>query len=206
MISSFSPMIWSVDSPIPYTADRFYLKGDHLDVMHAPYSSFDEYVKTFYDRAAWSAALRFFAKNDPLYHSLAVRSNILDHSSLWRLYRRARSQNMIRDLQRSVLDQSGFQPDSDEIKVAHAIIHEFAAQARSDGSLPIVYIVNNLGYSDNLYKALLPALLADKVPYLSSHTFVPPNDPRGFLPDSHFTDEFDDRLAEALVKIIDKGQ
>jgi hypothetical protein len=206
MISSFSPMIWSVDYPMPYTADRFYLAGDRLTVIHAPYASFDQYVKTFFDHARWSAALEFFAKNDPLYHPFAVRANILDHSSLWRLFRRARSQNMIKDLQRSVLDRSGFRSDSDEIKVAHAIIHEFATQVRSDGMLPVVYIVNNLGYSDNLFRALLPALNADKVPYLSSHTIVPPDDPRGYLPDSHFTDEFDDRLAAALGRIIDNGQ
>jgi hypothetical protein len=205
MISSFSPMIWSVDAPIPYTADRFYLEGGQLKVIHPPYTSFDQYEKTFYDRAAWSDALAFFAKNDPLYHSFAVRSNPLDHSSLWRLYRRARSQNMIRNQQRSVLDPSGFRPESDDVKVAQAIIHEFAVQARNEGILPIIFIVNNLGYSDNLFRALLPALEVDQIPYVSSHTIVP-NDPRAFLPDSHFTEEFDDRLAEALVKIVDKGQ
>jgi hypothetical protein len=205
MISSFSPMIWSVDQPIPYMGDRFYLNGVRLRVIHAPYTSFDKYVRTFFDHGAWTAALDFFAANDPLYRSFAVRANILDHSALWRLYRRAHSQNIIKDLQRSILDRSGFRPDAEEIKVAHAIIHEFAAQARSQGIIPIIFIVNNLGYSDNLFRALLPALNADAVPYLSSHTIVSPDDPRGYLPDSHFTDEFDDRLAAALVGIVEKG-
>ena len=205
MISSFSPMIWSVDQPIPYMADRFYLENNRLKVIHAPYGSFDQYVRTFFDRTAWSAALDFFAKNDPLYRSFSVRANVLDHSSLWRLYRRAHSQSMIRDLQRSSLDRSGFRPDSEEIKVAHAIIHEFAAEARSQGIIPIIFIVNNLGYSDNLFRALLPALNADNVPYLSSHTIVPTDDPRAFLPDSHFTDEFDQRLATALAGLVENS-
>jgi hypothetical protein len=206
MISSFSPMIWSVDLPIPYTADRFYVEGDRLKVIHAPYTSFDQYVKMFYDRAAWSAALDFFAKNDPLYRSFSVRANILDHSSLWRLYRRAHSQNIIRDLQRSVLDRTGFRPGSEEIKVAQMIIHQFAMEARSLGIIPVIFIVNNQGYADHLFRALLPALNADKVPYLSSHTIVPSDDPRAFLPDSHFTEEYDDRLATALIGVIDNGQ
>jgi hypothetical protein len=206
MISSFSPMIWNVDQPMPYTADRFYVEGDRLRVIHPPYTSFDQYAKTFYNPMAWSAALEFFAKNDPLYDSFAVRASILDHSALWRLLRRAHGQKLIRDLQKSVLDRSGLRPDSEEARVAHAIIHEFAMQARNDGMIPIIFIVNNLGYSDFLFRALRPILDADNIPYLSSHTIVPPNDPRGYLPDSHFTDEFDDRLAAALVGVIENGR
>jgi hypothetical protein len=206
MISSLSPMIWDMDTPMPYTADRFYIEGNLLKVIHPPYASFDQYVQTFYNPTAWSAALEFFAKNDPIYDSLAMRANILDRSSLWRLFRRGHDQDLIRELQKSVLDQSGFRLDSDEVRVAHAIIHEFAVQARSDGMLPVIFIVNNLGYSDNLFRALRPVLNADNIPYLSSHTIVPPNDPRGYLPDSHFTDEFDDHLAAALVEIIENGR
>jgi hypothetical protein len=85
------------------------------------------------------------------------------------------------------------------------MIHEFAIRARSDGMIPVIFIANNLGYSDYLFKALNPALQADHVPYLSSHTIVSPDDPRGYLPDSHFTDEVDDKLARALVKVIESS-
>jgi hypothetical protein len=206
MISSFSPMIWSVDYPMPYTADRFYLEGSRLRVLHPPYTSFDQYVHTFYDPVAWSAALDFFSKNDPFYNSFIVRANVLDHSALWRLFRRAHDQKLLRDLQKSVLDQSGFRPESEDVKLAHKMIHEFAIQARSDAMIPVIFIVNNLGYSDNLFRALRPILEADNVPYLSSHTIVSPNDPTGYLPDSHFTDENDDKLARALVEILDRAK
>ena len=72
--------------------------------------------------------------------------------------------------------------------------------------IPVIYLVNNLGYSDNLFRALQPILEADKIPYLSSHTIVSPNDPRNYLPDSHFTDENDDRLAAALVEVIENAR
>ena len=69
--------------------------------------------------------------------------------------------------------------------------------------IPIIYIVNNLGFSDQLYRALLPTLEADNIPYLSSHTVASPNDPRKYVPNSHFTDAVDDEMARALVNVIE---
>ena len=179
MISSFSPMIWNVDFPMPYTADRFYLEGNRLRAIHPPYTSFEQYVKTFYSPTKWSSALDFFATNDPVYDSFVMRASVLDYSSLWRLVRRAHGQSLIRNLQKSSLDQSGFRSDSEQVKVARAIIHEFAVQARNDGMIPVIYLVNNLGYSDNLLRALRPVLEADNIPYVSSDAIVSPYDSRG---------------------------
>jgi hypothetical protein len=148
----------------------------------------------------------FFAANDPMYNPIFFRANFLDHSSIFRMLRRSYEQRYLRTTRRAVLDQSGFHPDSDGLKIARAIVHNFAAEARNAGMIPVIYIVNNLGYSDYLYRALAPALEADAVPYLSSHTVVSPDDPRGYLRDSHFTDEVDDRLAEALEKIVDQAR
>ena len=64
--------------------------------------------------------------------------------------------------------------------------------------IPVIFLVNNLGYSDYLFQALSPVLHTDNIPYLSSHTIISPNDPRGYLPESHFTNEVDNELAHAL--------
>jgi hypothetical protein len=202
MITTMSPMTWNVGLPMPYTADRFFLDGSQLRVVHPPYTSFEQYVDTFYDPIKWSSALTVFAKNDSMYSSFLMRENILDHSSLVRLVRRAYGQRLVRNERRSVLDEAGYQPDSEQVRVAQKIIHEFAMRARSDGQIPVIFLVNNFGYSDYLFEALRPILLADRIPYLSSHTIVPPDDPRGYLPDSHFTDEVDDKLADALVNLL----
>ncbi len=202
MITTLSAMTWTLDSPMPYTADRFYLDGNRLQVIHPPYKSFEQYVDAFYDPIKWSAARSFFAENDFMYNSFVVRANILDHSSLFRLVRRAYGQRFLRSKREAALDRSGFQPDSEQVKVAHAIIHEFAIQARSDGMIPVIFLVNNLGYSDHLFRALGQILNLENIPYLSSHSIVSPSDPRGYLPDSHFTDEVDDKLAKALVELI----
>lgn len=206
MITTMSPMTWNTDSPMPYTADRFYLDDNRLRVIHPPYTSFEQYAEAFSDPVKWPTQRDLFAKNDSMYNSFIMGANILDHSSLIRLLRRAYAQRVVRNARTAVLDGSGFRADSEQVKVARAIIHEFAIQARNDGMIPIIFIVNNFGYSDYLFKALSPILFEDHIPYLSSHTIVSPDDPRGYLPDSHFTDEVDDRLARALVKVIDDSK
>src|SRR3984893_7818427 len=205
MITTLSAITWTFDLPMPYTSDRFYLDGDHLGVIRPPYTSFEQFVAAFGDPTKWSAARDYFAKYDSMYNDFIMRASVLDHSSLFRLIRRAYAQRVLRNARNALLTSDGFRSDSEQVQVARAMIHEFAIRARSDGMIPVIFIANNLGYSDYLFKALNPALQADHVPYLSSHTIVSPDDPRGYLPDSHFTDEVDDKLARALVKVIENS-
>lgn len=204
-ITSFSPAMWNNDSPMPYTGDRFFLTGGRLEVMHPPYDSFEEYERMLRDPKAWPWAVNFFAGNDPLFDSISFRSSALDSSALVRLMRRAYNTDRHKKIERAVLSKSMFHPESEAIQVARAIIHEFSARARADGKIPVVYLVNDVGYSDVLFRALKPSLDADAVPYVSSHQFVSPSDPNGYLPDSHFTDANDDRLAAALEEVIMKA-
>ena len=67
----------------------------------------------------------------------------------------------------------------------------------------MIYVVNSFGYGDQLYRALAGTLQEQRIPYLSTHTIVNPSDPAGYLPDSHFTDANDRKLAEALATLID---
>jgi hypothetical protein len=127
---------------------------------------------------------------------------VLDHSSLFRLIRRAYAQRYFRQKKADVLNPTGFNPQSEQVQVARAMVRDFAARARQEGIVPLIYIVNNFGYSDYLFEALKPALEADQIPYVSSHTIVSPDDPRGYLPDSHFTDAVDVKLAHALEQAI----
>ena len=203
MINSKSPMMYSIDLPMPYTSDRFYLDEDRLKVVHPPFTSFEQYVQLFDDPEKWSAARLALSANDSLYSPFIFRASIFDHSALFRLIRRAYAQRFFRDQARNVIDASGFRESSEQIQVARAIVRDFAKEARRDGMIPVIFLVNNFGYSDFLYEAIKPALEADKIPYLSSHTVVSPSDPRGYLPDSHFTDVVDDKLARALASIIE---
>ncbi|MGJ4940724.1 hypothetical protein ACQR1W_09145 [Bradyrhizobium sp. HKCCYLS1011] len=202
MITTLSAATWSFDLPMPYTMDRFYVRNGQLEVVHPPFTSFEGYVAAFDDPAEWSKVRSEFVQHDTMYNSFIMRANIFDHSSLFRLIRRAYAQRYMRAIRKGILDGSGFRAESEQIQVARAIIRDFAKQARRDGIVPVVFVVNNFGYSDNLYRALEPVLKEDNIPYVSSHTVASPDDPRGYLPDSHFTDEVDDRLAKELEKVI----
>jgi hypothetical protein len=201
-IDTMSPMSWNTDLPDPYTSDRFVLDRGQLGVVHPPYTSFRDYALALAAPERWRQALDDFAAHDTMYNPLLVPANLLDHSSLFRLLRRAYAQRYFRQKRKDVLDTSGFNPQSEEVQVARAMVRNFASRAREDGIIPVIYIVNNFGYSDYLFEALKPALDADKIPYVSSHTVVSPNDPRGYMSNSHFTDAVDDRLAHALEQVI----
>ena len=206
MITTMSPMTWNIGFPMPYTGDRFYLENNELRVAHPPYDSFEKYVNTLSDPEKWAAACNVFAKYDTMYSPFIRESNILDHSSLFRLIRRAYGLRLERNARAASMDQTGFQPESEQVKVARAIVHEFAQRSRADGMVPVIFIVNNFGYSDYLFRALEPTLNADKIPFVSSHQVVSPNDPRGYLSDSHFTPAVNVELARALVKAIENGK
>jgi hypothetical protein len=201
-ITSMTPAAWNHDSPMPYTADRFYLQGGQMRVIHPPYESFGQYRQTLADPQAWRAAVEFFATNDPLFNLRSFRSGLLDMSALGRVAQRAYNSDNYRETSRAVLDQTSFNAESEAVQVARAIIAQFAARARAAGAIPVIYIVNDLGYSDTLFRALKPALDANRVLYVSSHEYIPPGDPSGYLPDSHFTDANDDRLALALEALV----
>ena len=201
-ITTMSSMTWGIDLPNPYTSDRFFVRDGGLDVVHPPYASFKDYVAALSDSSKWAAAKSVFAKNDTMYNEFLISRSVLDSSSLFRLMRRAYGQRYFREKRKEALDQNGFRPESEQVKVAQAMVRGFAADARKNGMTPVIFIANNFGYSDFLFQALEPALVADNIPYLNSAAIISPDDPRGYLPDSHFTDQNDEKLSKALERII----
>ncbi len=201
-ITSMTPMTWNISFPLPYTQDRYVLDGGRLRVVEPPYESFAAYVATLHDPAKWAAARQLFRRYDPFYDRFLLEATPLDRSTLVRMARRAWSNRRDRDAAGDVLTARGFSADSEAVRLANAIIAAFAAQARAAGQLPVIYVVNNYGYGDQLHRALQATLDRDHIPYLSSDTVVNPNDPSNYLPDTHFTDANDDRLAQALDQLI----
>lgn len=201
-ITTMSPMTWNSTYPMPYTQDRFILSGERLSVIRSPYENFSDFVKSFQDPQRWNTTLGLFAKYDSRYDPILFRETMLDHSVIVRMLRRAYGQKIDREGRGKVLDARHYDRDSEQVRIANAIIADFAAKARSKGQIPVVYVVNNLGYSDQLFRALENTISAHDIATLNSATIVSPSDPRNYLPDSHFTDENDDRLARGLEQIV----
>ncbi|MBN8808836.1 MAG: hypothetical protein J0I47_11490 [Sphingomonas sp.] len=202
-ITSMTPMTWNVSFPLAYTQDRYLIGGDgKLRVITPPYESFTDFVATLDDPRKWAAAVAMYERYDPFYDSLMFRATWLDHSTLVRLARRAWINRRDRETAGDVLTARGFNADSEAVRVANAIIAQFAAMARHNGQVPVIYVVNNYGYGDQLHRALADTLERDHIPYLSSESVVDPNDPSNYLPDTHFTDANDQKLAQALDQVI----
>lgn len=204
MILSPTPMNWNASFAMPYTADRFVLENGRLERIAPPYESFEDYVRTFNDPAAWQQALAQFERTDPFYDSFLVRQSWLDNSTLFRLVRRGWSQRRDHQWRTSVLTAEGYDAGSEPVRVANAIIADFARQARARGIVPVIYVVDSFGYGDQLYRALADTLRRDDIPYLATHAVIDPMSPVGYLPDSHFTDANDRLLAQALERVLDR--
>lgn len=203
MVTTMTAMTWNSAFPMPYTADRYALQGDQLRAVPLPFDSFPAYAAAFQDPQRWAAAREAFKEHDAYYNDLMFRGSVLDKSASFRLIRRAYGLHLERAGRSRVMDQKAFRSGTEEVALLNAIVRSFADQARAKGVVPVVYIVNNYGYSTMLYDALADTLATCGIPYLSSHTIVSPSDPRGYLPDSHFTDGNDDRMARALERVID---
>lgn len=204
MVTTMTAMTWNSAFPMPYTADRYVMQRDQLRAEPLPFDSFPGYVAAFKDPQRWAAARAAFKQHDAYYNDFMFRGSVLDQSASFRLLRRAYGLHLERTGRSRVMDQKQFLPGTEEVQLLNAIIRSFADQARARGVVPVVYIVNNYGYSTMLYDALAGTLARCDIPYLSSHTVVSPADPRGYLPDSHFTDQNDDRMARALEQVIDR--
>lgn len=205
MIVSPAPMDWNTSFALPYTADRFVAGDGGIKRLPPPYDSFREYVRTLDDPAAWERANAWFARHDPYYDRFLVRETWLDNSTMFRLIRRALAQRRDRALRDGARDGAGFRPDSEAVRVANALIADFARTARANGQVPVIYAVDSMGYGDDLYRVIAGTLQREKVAYLSTHTVIDPQDPTAYLADSHFTDENDRLLARAMAQVIDRA-
>jgi hypothetical protein len=191
------------DSVWPYTYPRYFLRHGTLDSVLPPFVSLDGYREYFYDSRKWGTYVKWLRAYDKYYDPTLFRKTFLDNSSLVRMMRRAYAYSSERKMEAEVYDErNGFNAESDEVRILLSLIENFSEDARRNNSLPIIYIVNNVFMGDHLYGILEPTLSAQKILFLSSHEICPPNDPRNYLPDSHFVPSKNLELAKAMIKII----
>ena len=119
-----------------------------------------------------------------------------------RLLRRGWRQRQDLEARRNTISSTGFDPDSDTIKVANKIVSQFARDAREQGLVPVIYVVNSRGYSDFMFRALEKTLRSENIPYVSTFDFADSGDPRNYLPDAHFVDEKDREFAGELERVV----
>jgi hypothetical protein len=190
----------------PYTFPRYFVKDGQLKQAYPPFFTAEGFKEYFYDSRKWGEYRDWLAKNDKFYNAFLYKRSFTDMSALFRVLRRAYSTHIKEKRVNHVYTKDGFNLNSEEIVALRGIIKAFAQSAREKKSLPIIYIVNNEGRKDHLYRALKPVLEANNIPFLSTHIICPPDDPRIFLgTNSHFIPSKDMELAKEITKIIMKN-
>jgi hypothetical protein len=187
----------------PFSYPRFLLTDGLLKSVDPPFNTIQGYREYFRDPTKWNSYRRWLGQYDKYYDPLLFKSTLLDHSCIVRMMRRAYAHSMQRKISSAVYnEQTGFNLESEEVKLLFSIIRAFCDEARQDHSLPIIYIVNNLMTGDSLYRLLGPMLRAEEIPALSSHEICPPNDPSLYETNSHFIPSINRELAKALMEIV----
>jgi len=205
MLAATAAATAQVDVAMPYTMPRYRLEAGGLRAVAPPFESLAGYRAAVREPERWRAWRDHLQEHDPFFHPAVFDASLLDHSTVLRAVRRGFASRLRGPRVAEAYDPAtGFRSDSEAIQVLFALVRRFDAQARADGLVPVVYLVNSLGTGDSLYRVLSPVLEAGGVPTLSSHTVVRPDDPSGYLPDSHFLDVHDDSLARRLIEIVDR--
>lgn len=205
VLASSLPLLRSMNQltcteiPAVYTYPRFYVDGDELQSIQPLIGSVSEMRTAAADPAAWGQFVEQLRDHDGYYSPVSFRQGPVDYSAIGRVLRRAWGQRHVRHTHAEAYGHDGFDPDSETIQVARAIVREFGRTARADGRTPLVILFDNTSV-DNLYRVLGPTLEEHEIPFVSSHAIAPSTDPTNFLPDRHFTGAVDRKIAAAVLQ------
>jgi hypothetical protein len=188
----------------PYTFPRYFVENGLLKEIYPPFYTEEGFKNYLYSPIKWREYRAWLSKNDKFYNPFLFKRSLTDDSAFFRVLRRSYSKKTKDKLISEISTEYGFNSGSEEIVALRKILGTFANEVREKESLPIVYIVNNQGQGDLLYKAVKPILDAKKIPFLSTHIICPPDDPRVYqVRNSHFIPSKDIALAREMIKIIE---
>jgi len=192
------------DSGHPYTFPRYLVDKGQLKQKYPPFFTEEGFAQYFTNEHKWREYRKWLADNDKFYDTFLFRNTLADHSAFLRVMRRAYAEMIKNRITKNIYTKDGFDFNSEEIKILRAMIVEFSQSARAQNKIPVIYIVNEEGRSDHLYRAVQSVLDKYKIPYLSSHIICPPDNSRVYSgKNSHFTPAKDIELAKEMIKIIE---
>lgn len=189
--------------PAPFMYPRYYLAGGELKAASPPCDSLSEFREILDDASGWESWIEFLSVHDAFYSPFVFRQSLADLSSLACLVRRGYGISRGRRNTETLHGPNGFRRDAPDILALRRILHEFATESRNRGQIPVVCLLNNRGYGQDLFDLLHEQLETDGIPYLSSHYAAPPTDPTTFGPDGyHFSTAANARIADDLVDLL----
>lgn len=201
-MDAMSGMNLITDVPPPFTFPRYELQNDQLVEIVPQVQSLAQLRQAFQDPQQQQAFAAQMQQHDRFFEPFVYQHNLLDHSAILRMIRRAWTKTHQEQVESSIHDHSGFKPSWEQVPVLKAMVAEFAATARADGKRPLVVLFNDRGFDDHLYQLLEPTLKANQIPYISTHAIVPATDGANFIGDGHFTQAANQKIAEKTLGLI----
>lgn len=205
-IDATSAATWQFEAPPLYTYPRYRVEADGRPIAAPPLvRSLADLRGALADPARWRAWEAQLARDDDWYDPLLWRASWLDRSSLAKLLRRAWAQRAQRARLARLHDRRGFREDAEQVRVLRSLAGSFVDGCREDGTLPVVLLLEDAGYSDHLARALGPELERKGAVWMGTHAYADPGNPVNLKGDGHFVPELNERLAAELLARIRAG-
>jgi hypothetical protein len=201
-LETVTGLTWLFDSPCPYTYPRFTLTPTGLEAWWPSIRSLADFRAALHNEPVRDAFVAELRAHDRYYDAFAFDAGWLDDSTVVRLLRRAWAAHRFKRLGAAIHGPSGFNESSPTVALARALVVEFVAAVREDGRTPVVLLLHDQGYGDDLFRLLAPTLDAVHVPYVSTHEICPAADGSNFASDGHFTREASRRIAVELLGTV----
>jgi hypothetical protein len=204
-LDSMTGLTLGGEVPAPYTFPQYDLVNGQLQPIPPQIQTLTQLRTARDNPQQWQAFVTQLAKRDRFYNSLTFQQNLIDQSAILRVARRSWAKQYRDQVSQSIHTSAGFNPQWRQIPVLQKMVEEFAIQAKQDGALPIVLLIQDQGYDDHLYKILQPTTLEQTgVTAVSTHTIAPAGDRQNFVADGHFTAAANQRIAAKVLEVINQ--
>ena len=203
-LDSMTGMTWGAEVVAPFTFPKYYLEEGNLKAIWPSIDSLETLRLAKQNETRWQAFVTQLQNHDRFYNTFSFEQNFLDNSAVARMIRRAWTQNDKSQKLNQIHSSKGFNETWSGIAVLNEMVKEFTQTAKADGKFPIVLVINNRGYDNHLFKAIESTLSKDSIPYISTHEIVPASDMTNFVSDGHFTPEANQKIAQQVIKLIEK--
>ncbi len=205
LMGSMSGLVWMFENPAPFTFSRYHLTGGQLTEELPAIRSEAAFRDAFSRRSPeWQKFKAQLRSSDRGYDRFTFDETFADESSAVRLMRRgwvAHSQSYEDGVYARA---TGFNPDSEELRVLKAMLFNMAGQSRERNEHLIVLLLQARGYGAQLNAVLEATLETAGIDYISTHTLFSANDPSNFVADGHYTEPANRLLAQALLRKLNR--
>lgn len=199
--------IWGVTTsfelPQPFTFPRYHLSsGGELVEYYPSVRSVSDLRRVLSDAVLWKAWLSELSAEDHFYDRFLIDGDFFDMSALGRMIRRGFGQDNFRRRSEELRGSDGKIIAPDIVNVLPVLISGFAKRVRDRGAQPIVVLFEEYGSGGVLQRILSRTLSHGGIDYVSSMSIAPADDRRNFLADGHFKPEVNQKLARAVISLI----